>query len=527
MPSEKANLGQYFTPRHVADLMVSLIRSSRDKPVLEPSAGAGVFVAALHQRGFSKITAVEIDQTLASYEFASTKCCSFVSWRPKKKFSAVIGNPPYIRWKNLGLEQRTEIQNSQHWGKLFNSLSDYLMVFIVNALDSLTEGGELVFITPSFWFHTQHAAQVREFMRSCGGFTDVISFGESRVFENVSSSIVIFRFVKTTRPSKSIRLFDYVGGRSLPQSLSLKNAKQFRRSEIPQFGKTSAAHWTLADRQSQEQLNRFEDWATHKAVETELFADNQKQARLGEFVQIANGMVSGLDRAFKVPEDLRASLSADEEAAIRRVAKGANLRRLTTRDFTWYIDIPAGLTESVARRRFPKLIRHLESFREDLEKRYSYGNDTPFWEWSFKRSEKFLTSSAPKIFVPCKERMTNKKHARFCLVPEGCTATQDVSAIAPRDGTRESVYYMVAYLTLDEVSWWVRMRGLMKGGIAEFSERPIASIPFRSIDWSNPSEVKCHNDIVRLVQSTLDAPDAEAVLTKIRELFISHLCLPT
>lgn len=526
MPTKKADLGQYFTPRHVADLMVSLIRSTRDQPVLEPSAGAGVFVAALHEQGFSNITAIEIDQTLASYDFASTECRSFVSWRPKKRFSAVIGNPPYIRWKNLGPEQRIEIQNSQHWGKLFNSLSDYLMVFIVNALDALAEGGELVFITPSFWFHTQHAAKVREFMRSCGGFTDIITFGESRVFENVSSSIVIFRFVKTNRPSKSVRLFDYVGGRSLPQSLSLKNAKQFCRSEIPQFGKTSAAHWTLADRQSQDQLNRFEAWATHKSVETELFADHQRQARLGEFVQIANGMVSGLDRAFKVPPVLRASLSTAEEAAIRRVAKGANLRRLTTQDFTWYIDIPAGLTESVVRRRFPRLIRHLESFREDLESRYSYGNDTPFWEWSFRRSEKFLTGSAPKIFVPCKERMTNKNHARFCLAPEGCTATQDVSAIAPLHATRESVYYMAAYLSLDEVSWWVRKRGLMKGGVAEFSERPIASIPFRPIDWSNPNEVQCHNDIVGLVQSSLGEPNVEVVLLKIRQLFISHLGLP-
>lgn len=527
MPSEKALLGQYFTPRHVADLMVSLIRSERDKPVLEPSAGAGVFVGALHDVGFSDITAVEIDATLANYANAKTECRSFVSWRPGRKFAAVIGNPPYIRWKNLGSEQRVEIQSSQHWGELFNSLSDYLMVFIVNAVDSLADGGELVFITPSFWFHTQHAAPVREFLRSCGGFTDIVSFGESRVFENVSSAIIIFRFVKTRKPAKLIRFFKYVGGRTLPTTLSLRSPEQFYRSEIPQFGVGPNDHWTLADQESQDSLNLFEAWSSYVGRSTELFAEGPQRARLGEFVQIANGMVSGLDRAFRAPPSLLDSLTRDEQAVIRRVAKGVNLKRLLTQDFTQYIDIPSGLSESLVRARFPNLIRHLEAFRDDLERRYSYGRSLPFWEWAFRRSEKFLTSDVTKIFVPCKERMTNKTHARFCLAPAGCTATQDVSALAPLKQTRESVFYIAAFLTLDEISWWISQRGLMKGGIAEFSERPIASIPFRPIDWSNPDESESHDEIVALVQSSLTGSDLATVLREIRQIFISDLGLPT
>ncbi len=507
--------------------MVSLVRSERDKPVLEPSAGAGVFVEALYEAGFSNITAVEIDPSLAKYANAKTEQRSFVSWQPSTKFSAVIGNPPYIRWKNLGTDQRVEIQASQHWGKLFNSLSDYLMVFIVNAVDALADGGELIFITPSFWFHTQHAAPVREFLRSCGGITDIVSFGESRVFEKVSSAIVIFRFVKTGKPSRSIRLFHYVGGRTLPPNLSLRSAKQFSRSEIPQFGASSNAHWTLADQESQDRLDLLESWASHVEESTQLFVDGPKRARLGEFVQIANGMVSGLDRAFKVPPDLIDSLTRDEKAVIRRVAKGVNLKRFLTQDFTWYIDIPSGLPESVVRARYPNLIRHLEQFREDLEKRYSYGKSLPFWEWAFRRSEKFLTSKTTKIFVPCKERMTNKAHARFCLAPENCTATQDVSALAPLESTRESVYYIAAFLTLDEVSRWITKRGLMKGGIAEFSERPIASIPFRPIDWSNSNERESHNKIVAFVRSALSGSDSDLALREIRQVFTSELGLPT
>jgi adenine-specific DNA-methyltransferase len=123
--------------------------------------------------------------------------------------------------------------------------------------------------------------------------------------------------------------------------------------------------------------------------------------------------------------------------------------------------------------------------------------------------------------------MTNKDHARFCLAPDGCTATQDVSALAPLEKTRESVYYIVAFLTLDEVSSWIKIRGLMKGGIAEFSERPISTIPFRPIDWTSARETAAHEKIVSLAQAALNNSDSDSVMQEIRQVFISELSLPT
>lgn len=47
----KNNYGQYFTPSHVAALMVEMLAIPKDSPVLEPSAGEGVFLDALHKAG--------------------------------------------------------------------------------------------------------------------------------------------------------------------------------------------------------------------------------------------------------------------------------------------------------------------------------------------------------------------------------------------------------------------------------------------------------------------------------------------
>lgn len=514
---EKNILGQYFTPRHIADLMVGLLEANFDDSILEPSCGEGVFLDSLFDAGYSNLFAVEIDNHLNQRTLAKVAHTSFVSWNPGRKFSAVIGNPPYIRWKNLGEDQKAEIQQSPHWGKLFNSLSDYLMVFIVNAIDLLEDDGELIFITPSFWLHTQHAENVRNFMVERGVFTSIIAFGEAKVFEGVSSSILIFRYLKTSKKNRDIEFYDYSGPRKVPSEIFLLPTSEFFTCEtIPQF--VSGSHWTLAPEKKQNEIKKLENWAGKLSVDT-LFHD-EKYSRIGEYFDIANGMVSGLDKAFRVTDELLQLANSNERLAFSAVVKGADLSRLVCLKTSSYIDLPLGMDEGTLREKYPNIYNHLLNFRTELEKRYDYGRDLPFWEWSFRRSEKFFLNGNRKVFVPCKERITNKTNIRFAIGPLGSIATQDVTALAPMTETRESVEYLAAYLTLDEVTNWIRIRGLVKGGIAEFSERPLASIPFRSINWESEGEKNLHDEITQLVRMTEAGGNREKSFELIREKFL-------
>ncbi|MEZ4905070.1 MAG: hypothetical protein R2822_26615 [Spirosomataceae bacterium] len=58
----------------------------------------------------------------------------------------------------------------------------------------------------------------------------------------------------------------------------------------------------------------------------------------------------------------------------------------------------------------------------------------------------------------------------------------------------------------------------MKGNIVEFSEKPIASIPFRKIDWNNKNEVSLHHSITDLTQQFLTTKN-KTLLAQINELF--------
>ena len=510
MAKEKNAHGQYFTPKAVADLMVGMLAAPKTAPVLEPSAGEGVFLDALAAAGFTNCTGVEIDPVLVAKSTHGLVQGSFVSWQAPAPVTGVIGNPPYIRWKDLDATSKREVQAHPLFGTLFNSLSDYLTVFIALAVDALAPGGELIFITPSFWMHTTHSAPLRDWLLARGAITDVVDFKEAAVFPGVSSAIVVFRFEKASlsgattattppvvapvvAPPAPIQYFEYVGPRRLPTTaLDLSDAEQFCAKSIPAF--TGGGHWTLATDAEMAPALALEEACT---VVT---SGAPEVTRLGRYVDIANGMVSGLDAVFRLDAPLLASLSATERAATLPVLKAFQMTTVASDTASSYLHLPEGLSEAEALAAYPKVMAHLAAHKDALAKRYSTKGPLNYWDWSFKRSSSFFLNGRAKGFVPSKERLTCRDTARFTLGLPGVVATQDVTAFAPKDGVRESLAYMVGYLSQPLVTEWVKRRGMMKGGVAEFSERPLGHIPFRAIRWEEAADVAAHARITTLVE---------------------------
>lgn len=488
---ERNNLGQYFTPKNVAGLMVNLICHDINSETLEPCCGEGVFLDVLAERGYRNCVAVEIDTDLRNSSKYTVVNTSYLSWESSAKFDVIIGNPPYIRWKDLPDSAKREMQSLPNWKTLFNSLSDYLAPFIVESVKRLKVDGELIFITPAFWMHTLHTRNLRDWMLSQGKITNIIDFGEARVFKGVATSIIIFKYVLGSQ-AETIRYDRYTGPSKIPQSeITLGDARLFETTDIPQFNR--GRHWTLASSSVQDRISKLE--SPYRPKESEVLFPDDFYVSLGEYVDIANGMVSGLDRAFRIPDTEISSLGPKEKLATLEVIKAKDLNRFVSSKTVLYIDLPLGLSEKEVIGTYPNFYRMLSAYRSELLLRYSYNKDLPYWEWAFKRSEQFLTSKSKKGFVPCKERLTTKQNIRFSLVPNHAVATQDVTAFAPKVGVKESIEYVIAYLTLPEVTEWIRSKGLMKGGVAEFSEKPLSVIPFRPIDFGDATERNLHSSI--------------------------------
>ena len=500
MAKKKNKYGQYFTTESVAEFMITLISQGKESSILEPSCGKGLFLKMLSKKGYNNLNAYEIDNTLDN-PFSFVHYRSFLSVPLDEKYDVIIGNPPYIRWKNLEKELKVELANNQLWNQYFNSLCDYLFIFILKSIEHLNKNGELIFICPEYWMNTTHSQSLRNYMISNGYISDIYQFKEAPLFEGVRSSFVIFRFVKT-KTSRQLALHKYII-KGKPTLEQLTSGECFETIEIPQF--EIGERWILASNEKRSLIGVFENYCM-KPNRFTLFYENE-YFRIGDFCDIGNGMVSGFDKAFQLPANIE--LTKYEQKNIIKVYKAKDLTQYSNVSENRYIFIKEEFTEETFKERCPHFYKQLEPYAEKLNERYSYGKDLPIWEFAFPRNEKLFRREEKRIFIPCKERISTKNYFRFALAEQDIFPLQDVTGIFRRKDTKESIEYILAYLNNERVFEWLKFNGIVKGEIVEFSEAPIASIPFRPIDWNNVREVEIHNRITEATNSFITTHDEQ------------------
>lgn len=503
----KEKFGQYMTPKIITDFMVELINKDVHAKVLEPASGQGAFIESLKAAGFSDITAYEIDEEMIG-EQQNILHQSFVSAEVEPVYDVVIGNPPYIRWKNLEAELKEELYENALFHKYLNSLNDYSAIFILKAVEALREEGELIFITPDYWMDTTHSLNMRNYLLEHGCMTDLYIFKEAKIFKNVTVSTMVFKYKKTKESYEQVQVHRYTKQKEptkeiIDAMLGKAVHEDVEHSVIAPFEKDKK--WVLAGEDDVAKIELYEQACSSRKSEAD---GNRQQAdaepvpdKLEDFCEIGNGMVSGLDKAFQIaPTEF---LTETEMCNLIKVIKAKDLEGYRYKTCTDYIFANEIQTEEQLIRDCPNYYRLLSINRDALLKRYNYNRDIPYWAWVFLRNYNLFSAHDKKIFVPCKERISNKDYHRFTVVYGDIYPTQDVTAIIPKETTEESIEYICAMLNSKYVFSWVKHKGIVKGNIVEFSRAPLARIPYKKIDFDNPNEKALHDRITENVKAYL------------------------
>lgn len=287
-----------FTPKPLADALVEAVGLRTPMKWLEPSAGEGVFVAAISGRGYSpdSIVALELSRRklpdvdhLAAWR-VGTEALAWMRYTVER-FEAVVGNPPYASASSLSVRMRKSFQRTVDpiTGRHLKLGSNLWVAFLLQSLALLKQGGSLGFILPASWDYAAYASSMRDWLPR--QFETFAVFRSDRpLFDGVSEGCVVI-----------------VGhGFRLPHRFSA-------RFECDGIESTCAA------------LRRFGiEWPESEPQSANIKATTGRTLR--DFLKVSLGGVTGDSQYFILRESQRVSHSLPRSAFVPVVTKARHLK---------------------------------------------------------------------------------------------------------------------------------------------------------------------------------------------------------
>lgn len=240
--------GSYSTPQPIAKFLAEWAIKAPTDSILEPGCGEGLFLEAAFRRLQSigstvsqmknQVVGVEIDNEdcskaascLTSLLFPEQKnreinsdsaesaksqfqiICSdffrFFSKNSGRKFDAVIGNPPFIRYQSWDEKQRDlAFKIMKAVDIRVNHLTNAWMPFLVVGSLSLNLDGRLAMVIPAELLQVKYAAQLRLFLSKFYNSISIISF-RKLVFPSIQQEVVLLLAEKRTKNGHGINLIE-------------------------------------------------------------------------------------------------------------------------------------------------------------------------------------------------------------------------------------------------------------------------------------------------------------------------------
>lgn len=186
---KRHQLGQYFTTHE--SLKEHVFRLIQNKPsrILEPSMGRGDLIAHIQGKMVTNFDCYEIDREIELLPGINKECIvygDFLKQTVNKKYSTIIGNPPYVKTQK---------------GNLY-------IDFIDRCVELLEDNGELIFIVPSDFVKLTSSSRVIQNMMDLGCFTDIVHPHNEHLFEGASIDVIVFRYCKNTSLPKRVMYND-------------------------------------------------------------------------------------------------------------------------------------------------------------------------------------------------------------------------------------------------------------------------------------------------------------------------------
>lgn len=204
-PELRKARGAFFTPPDVCRYIASWAVRNPGEAVMEPSCGNGAILQAAAVRlkqlgGTTPVTGYELHEPTARTAGAALSAIpyqhhiqtgDFLAVPARPAFSAIVGNPPYIRFQEFAGEARaTALAAALAQGVRLSNMASSWAAFVVHASAFLAPGGRLALVLPGELLSSNYAQAVRDFLLQRFASVRVLLFGR-QVFPGVQTESLL------------------------------------------------------------------------------------------------------------------------------------------------------------------------------------------------------------------------------------------------------------------------------------------------------------------------------------------------
>lgn len=230
--SDEKTTGSYYTPHDLIAFMIEYLEKEKQdfSNVLEPSAGDGRFLSLLLKKSL-QVDAIELfDEKVRSIRklYSDPKLDvsknDFIEYaaNSKKKYSLIIGNPPYISSKIMDkdkLEEARQLCEMEHLSR--SAMQNMWLAFVIGACRLLRPDGAIFYVLPMEFLQVQYAEKLRNHLESKFNTIHIISF-EKTIFTEIEQEICLVYLTNKENESDHIyyKIYDDANCKN-PISVSL------------------------------------------------------------------------------------------------------------------------------------------------------------------------------------------------------------------------------------------------------------------------------------------------------------------
>lgn len=389
-------------------------------------------------------------------------------------FDLVVGNPPYVRMEIL---KPIKPHLEKHYA-VASDRADLYAYFFELGLRQLKPGGRMGFISSSTFFKTGSGAPLRQFLADAADMESVIDFGDTQLFEGVTTYPAILTMRKRAAGAAAGGDLRFLNLKSVPDDLG----KAFETAGQPMpRSRLAAKGW------------QFESDAL-AALRARMAAGRQTLAQA--YGAPLYGIKTGLNEAFVLTRPQRDALvAADARSAdlLKPFLIGENLKRWHVEsDDLWLIYT---LKNRVAIDDYPAVRDHLAPFRDRLEARATKQN---WWELQQAQAAYEPQLLGRKVVY---NRFTNKPAFSFVPFP---VYLNDAPYFIPSDDE------FLASLLNSKAIWLFPFAAAtsLRGGYVQLHGQYLEQIP---IPFANGKD---QSALVAFAQACQEASTARASLVR-------------